>query len=140
LDALTGNHDFHNLTPDDEGTVRNLSGELTRDGDVLLVELRAGGFARQSVRRVVGLVAEIARGDSPLSKVDRVLAAGPLSGPDGVAPAPAYPLVLTGVDYPEVAFDADSEAVDSARTVFADRRAERRTAARVAGCVLNGLE
>jgi len=140
LAALSGRHDFHNLTPDDEGTVRDLSGELTREGDFLLVELRAGGFARQLVRRVVGLVAEIARGNSSLSKVEQVLEPEPLSGPDGVAPAPAYPLVLTGVTYPETTFDADSDAVGSARTVFADLRAERRTAARVADRVLDGLE
>ena len=140
LAALAGRHDFHNLTPDEAGTVRDLSGELTRDGDFLLVELRAGGFARQLVRRVVGLLAEIACGESALSKVDRVLAPEPLSGPDGVAPAPASPLVLTGVHYPEITFDADPEAVDSARTVFADLRDERRTAARVADRVLDGLE
>jgi len=140
LAALTGRHDFHNLTPDEAGTVRDLSGELTREGDFLILDLRAGGFARQLVRRVVGLVASIARGESPISKVERVLSTEALSGPDGVAPAPAYPLVLTGVTYPEISFDADRDAVDSAQTVFADCRAERRTAARVAGCVLDGLE
>jgi len=140
LAALTGRHDFHNLTPDSAGTVRDLSGELSREGDFLHVELRAGGFARQLVRRVVGLLAAVARGKSPLSKVDRALSPEALSGPDGVASAPAYPLALTGVVYPEVTFDADPEAVDSTRTVFSELRAERRTAARVAGHVLDGLE
>jgi tRNA pseudouridine38-40 synthase len=140
LAALTGRRDFHNLTPDEEGTVRELEGDLNRDGDFLVVELRAGGFARQLVRRVVGLLADICRGDAPRSKIDRVLAPEPLSGPEGVAPAPAYPLVLTDVTYPGVTFEPDTEAVGSARDVFADLRSERRTAARVAGHVLDGLD
>jgi tRNA pseudouridine38-40 synthase len=140
LDALTGEHDFHNLTPDDGGTVRDLRGALERDGPFLVVTLRAGGFCRQLVRRVVGLVAEIARGESPLEKVDRVLATDPLPGPEGVAPAPASPLVLTGVAYPGVTFERDPEAAASAREVFADLRAERRAGARVADSVLEGIE
>ena len=140
LDALAGEHDFHNLTPDDEGTVRDLQGALERDGSFLVVDLRSGGFCRQLVRRVVGLVAEIARGESALGKVDRVLASEPLPGPEGVAPAPAYPLVLTGVSYPGLDFEVDREAAASAREVFADLRAERLAGARVAGSVLEGLE
>ncbi|MFC7248452.1 tRNA pseudouridine(38-40) synthase TruA [Halomicroarcula sp. GCM10025324] len=140
LSALTGDHDFHNLTPDAEGTRRTLDGALTRDGPFLVVRLEAGGFCRQLVRRVVGLLAEVARGESPLGKVDRVLASAPLEGPDGVAPAPAYPLVLTGVQYPEVTFEPDPEAAASAREVFADLRAERQAGARVADSVLDGLE
>lgn len=139
LDALCGRHDYHNLTPDDDGTVREVSGDLRRDGDVLVVELRAGGFARQLVRRVVGLLDEVLRGDATRSKVDRVFSADPLPGPEGVAPAPAYPLVLTGVDYPGVTFEPDDDAVDATRSVFEDLRVERATAARVAACVVSGL-
>jgi tRNA pseudouridine38-40 synthase len=140
LDAICGRHDYHNLTPDDEGTVRELSGRVERDGDTLVVTVRAGGFARQLVRRVVGLFDEILRGDAAVSKVDRVFSADPLPGPEGVAPAPAYPLVLSGVDYPGVAFETDEAAVETARSTFEDRRVERRTAARVAGYVVSGLE
>jgi hypothetical protein len=92
------------------------------------------------VRRVVGLLDEVLRGDATLSKVDRVVAAEPLPGPEGVAPAPAYPLVLTGVDYPGVEFEADEDARDSTRSVFGDLRVERQTAARVAERVVSGLE
>ncbi|WP_254279351.1 tRNA pseudouridine(38-40) synthase TruA [Haloarcula marina] len=139
LSALRGEHDFHNLTPDDDGTVRTLSGSLSRDGPFLVVHLRAGGFCRQLVRRVVGLLSEIATGESPPSKVDRVLASDPLPGPAGVAPAAPYPLVMTGVSYPGVSFAADADAVESTRAVFADRRAERLASARVAGSVTDGL-
>jgi tRNA pseudouridine38-40 synthase len=140
LAALSGRHDFHNLTPDDDGTVRELSGDIDRQGDFLVVTLSAGGFCRQLVRRVVGLLDEIVHGASPRSKVGRVFSSEPLSGPDGIAPAPAYPLVLTGVDYPAVDFEPDPEAVESARTVFEGLCAERRTAARVADCVVSGLD
>ncbi|MFC6974567.1 tRNA pseudouridine(38-40) synthase TruA [Halomicroarcula sp. GCM10025709] len=140
LSALTGEHDFHNLTPDETGTVRDLSMELHRDGEFLVVGLTADGFCRQLVRRVVGLVAEIARGQREPSAVDRVLAPEPLDGPEGVAPAPAQPLVLTGVDYPGVEFTTDADALESARKVFGDLRAQRAAGTRVAGTVLDGLE
>jgi len=139
LSALSGEHDYHNLTPDDKGTLRTLDGTATRDGDCLVVELRAGGFARQLVRRVVGLLDEILRGVSPPSKVDSVFSPEPLPGPDGVAPAPAYPLVLTDVRYPGVTFERDEEAAEGADDVFEELRTERRTAARVAGRIADGL-
>ncbi|MFB6308309.1 MAG: tRNA pseudouridine(38-40) synthase TruA, partial [Haloarculaceae archaeon] len=104
LDRLAGEHDFHNLTPDERGTVRDLDPSISRDGEFLVLELTAGGFARQLVRRLVSVVAEIATGDAELDRIDRVLAPEPLSGPDGVPPAPAEPLVLTGVAYPDLSF------------------------------------
>ncbi|MFC7076696.1 tRNA pseudouridine(38-40) synthase TruA [Haloarcula halophila] len=139
LTALSGEQDFHNLTPDDEGTVRELSTHLSRDGEFLVVALTAGGFCRQLVRRVVGLVAEIARGQRDLSFADRVRSTESLEGPDGVAPAPAHPLVLTDVLYPGVEFAVDADARESAREVFADLRATRAAGARVAGTIRDGL-
>lgn len=132
LDALSGEHDFHNLTPDDVGTVRTLSTGLGRDGPFLVLTFRAGGFARQMVRRAVSVVDEVARGDAGIARVGRVLADEVLAGPDGVPPAPAYPLVLTDVAYPELDFAVDEGAAASAREVFESRRVERETAARVA--------
>jgi tRNA pseudouridine38-40 synthase len=129
---LAGEHDFHNLTPDETGTVRDLSVTLARDGDFLVCRLRAGGFARQLVRRVVRVVDTVARGERALGAVDRLLAPAPVDGPEGVAPAPAYPLVLTGVDY-GLAFERDDEALASLRDVFEGRRGEYETRARVAG-------
>jgi len=140
LAALCGRHDYHNLTSDDDGTERELRGTVERDGDTLVVTLRASGFCRQLVRRVVGLLDEILRDDSPRSKVERVFADEPLPGPDGVAPAPAYPLVLTGVEYSGVTFQVDDDAVESARSMFENLQVERRTAARVAECVVSGLD
>ncbi|PSP95777.1 tRNA pseudouridine(38-40) synthase TruA [Halobacteriales archaeon QS_4_62_28] len=137
--ALSGDHDFHNLTPDERGTVRDLSVEVCRDDAFLVCVLRADGFCRQLVRRVVGLVGEIAGGDRPLAKIDRVFDDAPLDGPEGVAPAPPAPLVLTAVDY-DVSFTIDADARASARAVFAKRYAKRLASARVARTVRDGFE
>ena len=130
---LSGRHDFHNLTPDETGTVRELTATVERDGPFLVVDCRAGGFARQLVRRLVSVVGAVARGRRDPGFVGRVQAAEPLDGPDGVAPAAPEPLVLTGVRYPSVAFDVDPEAAESARKVFGERRRRRHAGARVAG-------
>ena len=132
LDAFAGEHDFHNLTPDGTGTVRTLSTRLDRDGDFLVVTLTAGGFARQLVRRVVSVVAARARGEAARSRVEQVLGADPLEGPAGVAPAPAFGLVLTDVTYPSLSFTTDGAAVESVRAVFDERLARHATRARVA--------
>jgi tRNA pseudouridine38-40 synthase len=129
---LTGRHDFHNLTPEETGTVRELTATVDREGSFLVVDCRAGGFARQLVRRLVSVVGAVARGRRELGFLDRVLGDEPLAGPDGVAPAPPEPLVLADVDYPGVAFEADADAVSSAREVFRQRRRERLAGARVA--------
>ncbi|MFB6122972.1 MAG: tRNA pseudouridine(38-40) synthase TruA [Haloferacaceae archaeon] len=137
--ALAGEHDFHNLTPDDENTVRTLDVSLARDGDFLAFTVSAAGFARELVRRVVTLVHAVAAGDSEFDRIDRVLASEPLDGADGVGPAPPTPLALTGVDYPGVAFAVDEDALAGTREIFADKRVEGLVAARVAGTILDGV-
>ena len=133
LEALAGEHDFHNLTPDETNTVRDLAGTVSRDGPFLVVRLSAGGFARQLVRRVVSVIAECARGEAGPERVERVLSSDSLPGPEGVAPAPPHPLVLTDVTYPDLSFTVDEEAAASARAVFEDARTAAATRARVAG-------
>ena len=139
LDRLRGEHDFHNLTPDETGTVRDLSVSVARDGDFLVCEFTAGGFARQLVRRLVTLVAEVGRGEREPGAVERVLAPEPLPGSEGVGPAPPHPLLLADVAYPNLTFAVDADAAASARAVFTERRVEHRTRARVAGDLLDGL-
>ncbi len=139
LDALSGEHDFHNLTSDRAGTVRTLSTTARRDGPFLTVTVAAGGFARELVRRAVSLVRAVGSGEAPLSKVDRVLDAAPLDGPGGVSPAPPTPLVLTDVTYPAVSFETDEAAVESARSAFEDRRVAGLVGARVAATVSDGI-
>jgi len=132
VDRLSGRHDFHNLSPDETGTVRALSADLDRDGDFLVLRLSAGGFPRQLVRRLVTVVDEVAHDVADLALLDRILADDDLSGPDGVGPAPPEPLVLSGVTYPGVTFRADPDAATSARAVFAERHASLAAQARVA--------
>lgn len=139
LDGLRGEHDFHNLTPDDDGTVRTLDGSLVRDGDFLVVTLEAGGFARQLVRRVVSLVAAVGRGDRDVAAVERALASDPLPGPEGIPPAPAHPLILQDVTYPGLTFERDADAAASARAAFEERHVEHAARARVAGAISDSL-
>jgi tRNA pseudouridine38-40 synthase len=140
LDALAGEHDFHNLTTDEEGTVRTLDTDCVREGDFLVLTLAADGFVRHMVRRIVGLVRAVGSGESDPDRVERVLGPEPLDGPAGVATAPATPLVLADVTYPGVAFDPDPTAVESARDVFGERRVDALTAARVVGDLYDGIE
>lgn len=139
LTALSGEHDFHNLTPDESGTVRKLSTTLTVDEPFFVLRLRAGGFARQLVRRIVSLVGAVGRGESELARIERLLGEKEISGPDGVGPAPAHPLVLTDVRYP-FSFQVDPEAAASARKLFEKRRREAQTSARVTGTLVAGLD
>ena len=139
FEALSGEHDFHNLTPDDRNTVRTLSISLEPDGDYFVVALRSGGFCRELVRRVVSLARSVGTGERSMAHLRRALSDEHLSGPDGIPPAPAHPLVLADVEY-DLTFGADEIAVESARDVFASKRRERATAARVAGELLTGLE
>jgi len=64
----------------------------------------------------------------------------PVSGPDGVGPAPAYPLVLTDVSYPDLSFQTDEDAAIRARELFEKQRRERTTTARVSRELTDGLE
>jgi len=134
---LSGTADFHNVTPDDEGTVRDVSVSARRDGAFLVVECRAGGFARQLVRRLVTVVEAVGRGDREAAFVDRALGTEPLPGPEGIAAAAPEPLVLLDVAYPGVTFETDDEALASARGVFEERRRRRLAAARVAGTLVS---
>ncbi|GAB3022810.1 tRNA pseudouridine(38-40) synthase TruA [Natronobiforma cellulositropha] len=140
LEALSGRHDVHNLTPDDWNTDRTLELEATRDGAYLVLTARAGGFCRELVRRLVSLVEAVATGDTPLEKIDRVLAADPLPGHEGIAPAPPEPLVLTRVAYPDLSFETDPDALERARECFERQRIAHTTGARVARTIGTGLE
>ena len=136
---LSGEHDFHSLTSDDDGTVRHLRASAARDGEFLTCHFRAGGFPRGFVRRAVRLVEIVATGERLPGFADRVLAAEPLDGPDGVGAAPPGPLVLLSVSYPEVGFAIDERAATSAREVFGARRATASARARAMGRLADGV-
>lgn len=139
LSLLSGTHDLHNLTPDSNDTTRTIHGTgLERDGPYAVITVRADGFLKQLVRRLVSLVSTVGRGDRDLPFVDRVLSSERLTGPEGIAPAPPEPLVLTDVAY-DLDFEIDERAAESAREVFKSKRVERETGARVAGRIERGI-
>ncbi len=138
-DRLAGTHDFHNLSVADSGTTRSLETAVEHADPYLVLTFRADGFPRQFVRRAVALITDIATTNRPLSWIDRVLASDPLDGPDGIRPAPPYPLMLADVTYPAATFDPATEAAQAAQTFFADRRDALRVRARVADRIREGI-
>lgn len=140
LDRLVGAHDFHNLTPDAGDTTRTIrEATVERDGPYLLVTVRADGFLRQQVRRIVSIVRSVARGDRALGFVDRALSTEELPGPEGIASADPRPLVLLDVEYLGLTFGSDPDAAASARRAFEERRIDRLTGSRVAGRIAGGI-
>jgi tRNA pseudouridine38-40 synthase len=137
-ERLSGEHDFHNLTSDDDGTSRHLRASATREGSFLTCHFRAGGFPRGFVRRAVRLIEAVATGDRSMKFVDRVLAPEPLAGPDGVGAAPPGPLVLLSVTY-GIGFAVDERAAASAREVFGSRRATASARSRAMGMLADGV-
>jgi tRNA pseudouridine38-40 synthase len=135
---LSGEHDFHNLTPDSDGTVRELAVAVRRDEPFLVLTVGSDGFPRQLVRRVAALLESVATGERSPAAVDRMLGPDPIEGADGIGPAPAEGLVLTAVMYP-VRFEVDDAALTEARQVFRTRRWAARREARALGRVVDGL-
>lgn len=137
-DRLSGEHDFRNLTPDDEGTVRNVDINVGRDGACFPVTVRAGGFPRELVRRLVSLLRSIASGSASLAKIDRVFDPEPLEGPEGIPPAPAYPLYLADVRY-DIAFVRAPDAAADLRERSEHRQVEHAVRSRVAGAIADAV-
>jgi multidrug efflux pump subunit AcrA (membrane-fusion protein) len=126
------------LQDDGISSVRDLETDLEREGEFLRLRLRASGFPRQLVRRVVSLVAELGRGVTPEDRLERVLSPEPLSGPEAVPPAPAEALVLTDVSYP-LSFEGNDRVLSEAREWFEARRVEGATLARVSATIGSSL-
>ncbi|MFC5279160.1 tRNA pseudouridine(38-40) synthase TruA [Halorubrum rubrum] len=139
LARLSGEHDFHNLTNDDDGTVRDLRATATREGDFLVVEVVADGFPRALVRRIVGAVEAVGRGTATPELVDRLLADDPVPGEHGVGPAAPEPLVLWDVAYDGVEFETDDEAAASAVAAFGERHRDARRVAAATGAIRNRI-
>jgi len=137
LDALCGSHDFHNLTPDEQGTRRGISGRIDRDGEFLLLEFAAGGFARELVRRLVSVIQAVGSGERSVEWIDELLGAQRVA--PRPPPAPPEPLLLSGVRYPNVEFEPDPEAVDSGSIAFGERAVESLINARLSTTVVDQL-
>ena len=138
--ALSGAHDFHNLTPDETGAERTITLDARRDGPFLEVTVTAGGFPRQLVRRLITLIVRVGAGVANRATIDRVLAAESLPGHEGIPPAPPRPLVLADVVYPGVTFERDEQAARRAGAIFTARRIERSTAERVTAQLEAGID
>lgn len=137
---LEGTHDFHNLTTDDGDTTRTVEEtSIDHDDEYLVLRVRADGFCRHQVRRMASLVEAVATGEASLSTVDRALDPAPLPGPDGIPTAPAEPLVLLDVGYPDLDFAIDEDGAGETRRAFEARRVRHRTAARLAGTIRDGV-
>lgn len=132
---LSGQKDFHNFTPDSDGTERTVSVSVRREGEFLLIDCRAGGFARQLVRRLASVVEAVGRGDRDAEFITRALGTEPLPGPEGIAPAAPEPLVLLRVRYPDIEFERDDRALADAREIFGARRRHRLATAETAGAL-----
>ncbi|ATW87404.1 tRNA pseudouridine38-40 synthase [Halohasta litchfieldiae] len=137
LTALCGSHDFHNLTPDDEGTRRGLSGWVDRDGEFLLIEFAAGGFARELVRRLVSVIRLVGTGHRDVAWIENLL--GPEPVEQRPPAAPPEPLLLSDVRYPGVDFERDPEAAESGAVAFGERAIESQARSRVSRAVVDRL-
>jgi tRNA pseudouridine38-40 synthase len=76
-EAFVGQHDFRSFTaddPDEKSTeVRVESVTLREDGDLILIRVRGSHFVWKMVRRMVGVLAEVGRGNMPSQQVPLLL-------------------------------------------------------------------
>lgn len=138
-ERLSGEADWHNLTPATGDTVREITIRVDRDDAMLVVTCTGPGFLHELVRRIVSLIGAIASGAATLERIERVRSAEPLDGPDGIAPAPPEPLVLTDVQYPHVTFEPDPAVEEDCRSIFEDRARTAHANACVMGRIVDGL-
>jgi tRNA pseudouridine38-40 synthase len=141
LARLEGETDFRALSAVSDptrDTVRTVhEATVRRDGAFLVVDVRADGFLHESVRRVVAYLARRLDPEASAPDPERVLAGEPLSGPEGVEPAPPEPLVLRRVHYEGVEFEADETALADLRSTFDERRRRAAARERVLGAIVD---
>ena len=108
---LSGTHDYHNLTLDAENTKRTVMIEVLPWDHGLRIEVTAGGFPRQLVRRLVELIRQIAAGERQMDAIAQQLGADAVDGPAGIPPAAPDGLLLWDVRYPALTFEPDPSAL-----------------------------
>lgn len=98
---LLGEHDFSAFRAAEcqaRSPVRNLTKlEITRQGDIILFELRANAFLHHMVRNIVGCLIYVGKGKYPAEWIDALL-----KGRKRIDAAPTFSaagLYLTGVTY-----------------------------------------
>jgi tRNA pseudouridine38-40 synthase len=99
---FTGMNDFRSFTDSTSGDTSTLVAveriEVVEDGDLILIRIEGSHFLWKMVRRMVGVMVEVARGDLPLQDAARFLHQ-PSARPAQLT-APASGLFLERVYYP----------------------------------------
>jgi tRNA pseudouridine38-40 synthase len=116
---FVGLHDFRAFTDDDPGRtstqVRVERMEIAEDGALVLVRMRGSHFLWKMVRRVVGVLAEVGRGDMTVAEAAGLL--GKASDVPARLTAPPSGLFLERVFYAEGEADAPLRAVMNVASV-----------------------
>ncbi len=98
---LIGVHDFSSFTcadRDDGSPVRDLAEiDVARDGDHVIIRMRANAFLRSMVRVIVGALVEVGQGLRPAEDIQRILEARDRTAAGKTAPP--HGLCLMRVDY-----------------------------------------
>lgn len=139
-DLLEGTHNVRHLTADSGETTREVSTVRVERADPFArLTVRAPGFLRHQVRRMVTVLTELGRGDRTFDELESILAGRELAGHRGIAPAPPEPLVLTEVVYPNTSFDAHLVASDRVYDTFRTRQREANQVAATMGTIADHL-
>jgi tRNA pseudouridine38-40 synthase len=100
--VLVGTHDFSSyraLACQAKHPVRTIHRlTVTREQDILLIQVHANAFLHHMVRNIAGVLMAIGKGDQPLSWAGEILALRDRTR--GGVTAPPHGLYLTHVDYP----------------------------------------
>ncbi len=100
-EALRGEHDFSSfraLACQAKSPVRTVHGlSVTREGDLVYLDVHADGFLHHMVRNIAGVLMGIGMGERPVSWVRELLALRDRAR--GGVTAPAHGLYLVGVHY-----------------------------------------
>jgi tRNA pseudouridine38-40 synthase len=98
---FAGMNDFESFTDNDASETSTLVAvervEVAEDGDLILIRIEGSHFLWKMVRRMVGVMVEVARGGLPLADVSRFLRE--TSGRPAALTAPASGLFLERVYY-----------------------------------------
>lgn len=107
LERLEGEHDFSGFAKKSSelphGRCTVLQAGLHRQGNLLVVTIRANRFLRSMMRALIGAAIQTATGQKERGWFDERLAAPALSA--GLVLAPAHGLALEKVFYPQTTFD-----------------------------------
>ncbi|MFB6253786.1 MAG: tRNA pseudouridine synthase A [Halobacteriaceae archaeon] len=140
MQKISGTHDFQHLTSENENTVRTIATELHEDSDHFRLVFRADGFVRHLVRRIVELLRQIATGDRSFADLEFILTADSLDGEKGVPAAPAYPLILSNVQYPNLSFATADPVIEDVVSAFQDKEHKHITIAAVQRSIWSQLK